>query len=213
MLTLKHSKFKKLHPVTFILIWIAFALALPMLKLAAMLVCMAILLMVIIWLRAKEFLVLLRRTRWIMFTLFMVYAYTTPGETGWSMLGMFSPTQEGVFDGLMQIGRLVCALAALSILLAALPQSRFIAGLYTLVYPLRWFGVSRERMAVRLALTLEFAETAMRETADDWKSSIEHVFSTPHARPSPIELYVQPFGWRDGMLLVFCAIVLSGLWR
>ena len=108
-----------------------------------------------------KFIQLLRRTRWIMLSLLVIYAYSTPGQPLSDTLGMFSPSREGLFDGVLQPARLLAALAGLAILLDRLHRQQLIAGLYTLCAPLQWLGLSRERFAVRLALTLHYAEVAM----------------------------------------------------
>ena len=43
-----------------------------------------------------KFIQLLRRTRWIMLSLLLIYAYTTPGQPLLGSLGAFSPTREGL---------------------------------------------------------------------------------------------------------------------
>jgi energy-coupling factor transport system permease protein len=207
------KQFQLSHPSTPILTWIAVALALPTLKTTTLLMVAVTLLLVIIQLREKRIISLIRRTRWVLLTLLIVYAYATPGESAWTVLGEISPTQEGLSEGLLQILRLLCALASLSILLALMPQSRFVAGLYTLAYPLRLLGVSRDRFAVRLALTLEFAETAMRETANNWKACIDNSLAPPDTVGEEIELLVQSYGLRDIALLIVCATILAVVWR
>ena len=58
----------------------------------------------------------------------------------------------------LQLCRLAFTLASLAILLNLLPRQQLISGLYVLTYPLRYVGLSRERLAVRLALTLQYAD-------------------------------------------------------
>ena len=98
-------------------------------------------------------------------------------------------------------------------LLELLPQTQLISGLYSLAYPLRWLGLSRERIAVRLALTLEYAESAMRDTASDWRSTINAAMQPSVDRTEHIELRVQPFRAVDILLLAASAAVLIGVWR
>jgi energy-coupling factor transport system permease protein len=161
----------------------------------------------------KQLLSLLRRTRWILFSLLLIYAYTTPGAALWAMQGVVSPTREGLLDGLLQLGRLVSVLSGLAILLELLPQTQLISGLYSLAHPLRWLGLSRERVAVRLALTLEYAESAMRDTASDWRSTINAAMQPSAVRTKHIKLSVQPFRTVDVLLLTACVAVLIGVWR
>lgn len=156
---------------------------------------------------------LLRRTRWILFSLLVIYAFLTPGVALWSLPYLPSPTLEGLLDGLMQLSRLVCVLAGLSILLTSLSQERLISGLYVLAYPLRYIGMSRARIAVRLALTLQYAERAMQETAKDWRSSIEHALVPETDHKVAYELPMQMLTWLDAVLLIAMSAILIGIWR
>jgi energy-coupling factor transporter transmembrane protein EcfT len=179
----------------------------------ALSVLCAALLALALWLSSGQLLSLLRRTRWIMFSLLLIYAYTTPGTALWEILGVVSPTREGALDGLLQLGRLLSVLSALAILLALLSQTQLISGLYALAYPLQWFGLSRERIAVRLALTLEYAESAMRDTASDWKSTIRDALRPATAGASHIELGVESIGLVDLLVLLAGIATLIGVWR
>lgn len=162
---------------------------------------------------SAQFLRLLRRTRWIALSLLLIYAWATPGRAVLNALGSLSPTWEGLLDGSLQLGRLLCALAGLAVLLASLTQDRLIGGLYALAYPLRFFGLSRERFAVRLALTLEYAETTMHDAAKDWRTAISQAMSTNGGGSSHIELQRQRYGMLDVLLLLAGLVVLAGVWR
>jgi energy-coupling factor transport system permease protein len=201
------------HPAVQILVWMLLALLAQRLQPLALLVLTAVLFGLALRLCRKQLLSLLRRTRWILFSLLLIYAYTTPGTALWALLGVVSPTREGLLDGLLQLGRLVSVLSGLAILLELLPQTQLISGLYSLAYPLRWLGLSRERIAVRLALTLEYAESAMRDTASDWRSTIYAAMQPSADRTEHIELPVQRFRAVDVLVLAACAAVLIGVWR
>jgi energy-coupling factor transport system permease protein len=201
------------HPAVQILIWMLLALLAQHLQPFALLVLTAVLFGLALRLCAKQLLSLLRRTRWILFSLLLIYAYTTPGTALLGQLGVASPTREGLLDGLLQLGRLVSVLSGLAILLALLSQTQLISGLYSLAYPLRWLGLSRERIAVRLALTLEYAESAMRDTASDWRTTIRDAMQPSTEGTEHIKLQLQPFRIVDVLLLAASAAVLIGVWR
>ena len=190
------------HPAVLILLWACLTIIMQSLQAVALLLAGAPLVVVACMLSATRLITLLRRTRWVMLSLLFIYAYATPGEAVWAPLAQFSPTHEGLIDGLLQLCRLAFALAGLTILLSLLPQQQLVGGLYTLAYPLRYFGLSRERIAVRLALTLHYAETAVLETAADWRGSIEYMLAPAAIGQHNIELHASPFTLRDGLLLV-----------
>lgn len=210
------------HPAVLIFLWACITVAMQSLQATALMLAGLPLLIAAYAISAARLLTLLRRTRWIMLSLLLIYAYATPGEAVWTSLpAQFSPTHEGLVGGLLQLCRLLFALAGLSILLSLLPQQQLISGLYTLGYPLRYIGLSRERVAVRLALTLHYAESAMLDTAANWRGSIEQALAaegSPRNGGNPtgvplagaagemkqgsIELHSSHFTLRDALLLV-----------
>jgi energy-coupling factor transporter transmembrane protein EcfT len=194
------------HPAVLTLLWACLTVIMQSRQVTGLLLAGVPLLVAACTLSSAHFLTLLRRTRWIMLSLLLIYAYATPGEAVWTWPAQFSPTCEGLLDGLLQLCRLSFALAGLTILLSLLTQQQLISGLYTLAYPLRYIGLSRERVAVRLALTLHYAESAMLDTAADWRGSIEHLLAPAEVKQHSIELHTTPFTLRDGLLLVMgCA--------
>ena len=197
------------HPAVSIFLWACLTVDMQSLHAAGLLLAGGPLLVAAYALSAARLRMLLRRTRWIMLSLLLIYAYATPGDAVWAQLAEFSPTHEGLLDGMLQLCRLACALAGLAILLTLLSQQQLVSGLYTLAYPLRYLGLSRKRIAVRLALTLHYAESAMLDTAVNWRSSIEQMLAPAEIKQNSIELYATPFTLRDGVLLVMsCAPLL-----
>ncbi|MBI5660382.1 MAG: hypothetical protein HZC43_12760 [Nitrosomonadales bacterium] len=219
------------HPATLIFLWGCLALAMQSLQAAALLLAGLPLLAVACLRSTDRLFALVRRTRWIMLSLLLIYSYATPGEAVWVSLAQFSPTHEGLNDGLLQLCRLLFMLAGLSVLLNLLPQPRLISGLYALCYPLRYVGLSRERLAVRLALTLHYAESAMLDVSGNWRDRIGkmvaaensqrcggHSADTPLAGAAAaaeqhgIELHDPPFTRQDRLLLVMgCAALMLAL--
>jgi energy-coupling factor transport system permease protein len=100
---------------------------------------------------------LLRRSRWLLLTLFMLFSWMTPGTPLGSVPGM---SVEGLQLAAEHVIRLLLALAALALILQVLSPVELVAGMRSLLAPLALFGLSRDRIAVRLALTLEEVERA-----------------------------------------------------
>jgi len=201
------------HPVTQITLWIGLAILVQTLQTAVLPVLSAVMVFLAFHAHSKRLLTLLRRTRWILISLLVIYAFMTPGADLWTLPYMPNPTKEGLLDGLIQLSRLICVLAGLSILLTSLSQERLISGLYILAYPLRYIGLSRERIAVRLALTLQYAERAMEETAKDWRSGIEHALVPEGDNESGFELPMQMLTWIDAILLLGVSVIMITVWR
>lgn len=198
----------KFHPATLISTWCLLVAAMQFLTIGPLLVSACIVLVSALVLSARKLMQLLRRTRWIMLSLLLVYAYTQPGQPLLESFGMFSPSREGLGDGVLQLTRILSALAGLAILLDRLHRQQLIAGLYTLLAPLGLIGVSRERVAVRLALTLQYAEAAMVRESRTWQGTLRSLFEPHGETAKQTELTLYRFGARDGLLVVFALLSL-----
>lgn len=200
-----------LHPALQIISWCVLVVFLQRLTLVPLGALTMVMMLLGALLAGKKFAQLLRRTRWIMFSLLVIYAYATPGEPLLEMLGAWSPVREGLWDGATQMLRLLAALASLAILLHRLPRLELISGLYSLFAPLKFLGVSRERCAIRLALTLHYAELAMLQSGTRWQNALQGLFE-PHGEiVQPITLSVYPFRVRDALMSVLLILCILGL--
>lgn len=203
----------KFHPAAQIVTWCLLVVILQYLTFKILLAAAGSVFLAALLLSAHKLRQLLRRTRWIMLSLLLVYAYSTPGQPLLEALGMFSPSREGLGDGVLQLTRLLSALAALAILLDRLHRQQLIAGLYTLLAPLQLTGMSRERIAVRLALTLQYAEVAMLRETNTWQDSLRSLFD-PHGESTKhMELTLYRFGIGDGLLVGLALLLLYGTLR
>jgi len=197
----------KIHPAAQILTWCFLVAAIQVLNLAALFAAAVPVLLFALALSRHKFVQLLRRTRWVMLSLLLIYAFSTPGEPLFEVLGVFSPSREGSVDGVLQLTRLLAALAGLAILLDRLHRQALIAGLYTLFAPLRWIGLSRDRVAVRLALTLHYAEVTMLRSMS-WQGTLHSLFE-PHGETArQMELPQYRFGIVDALLLIVASTLL-----
>jgi energy-coupling factor transport system permease protein len=150
---------------------------------------------------AKNWLKLIRRTRWLSISLMVLYAYATSGEAVWGDWAEWSPTKEGVHEGLIQLARLHCALAALSVLLGRLNQTQLMAGLYMMTYPLKFFAISRDRLVVRLALTLSYAENSMSNLKLTSVKDFQRLFDREEVTSSSIQLHLEKFNAINAFIL------------
>ncbi|MCK9201804.1 MAG: hypothetical protein M0P59_05535 [Gallionella sp.] len=199
----------KFHPATQILAWCLLVAMLQLLKFDALLLASGAVLLCAVFVARHKFAQLLRRTRWIMLSLLLIYAWSTPGVALYAPFGAFSPSREGLLDGLSQLLRLLAALAALAMLLDRLHRMQLISGLYTLFAPLQLLGGVRERFAVRLALTLHYAEAAMLRGKRGWRETLDGLLE-PHGESTrEMELPLYRFGLGDALLM---GAALSLLW-
>lgn len=204
----------KFHPAAQILAWCLLVATLQGMSLDALLLTAGLILLCAYTISGHKLTQLLRRTRWILLSLLLIYAYSTHGQPLSDELGIFSPSREGLSDGVLQLARLLSALAGLAILLGRLHRQHLIAGLYTLFLPLRWLGMSRERVAVRLALTLHYAEVAMLRGRLGWQDTLNGMFETHGAtEEKKVELLLSRFAVADALLLCFSLLILWLAWR
>lgn len=167
-----HSLSMNLHPATRLLMWLAFALFLPWLGIPALALVTLGLLPFLIAAQNSAFVKLLRRTRWLLFSIFLVYALATPGVEVVPSLGAFSPTSEGLLNGGLQAWRLAILLAGLALVMAATPGKELMAGIYYLLRPLALLGVASDRIAARIWLTLYYAEQTLHLKPRDWRDKL-----------------------------------------
>lgn len=163
-----------MQPMTRILLvmWLALIVqfvSLPVLVVIALAACVIALLT-----PQSPFMKIVKRTRWLLLMLMLIYGFATPGEylAEWSL--PVAPTYEGLQAGLLQAIRLLAMLAAVAWLLGSTPRADLIAGLHALLMPLRYCGLPAEKFAVRLWLTMHYLESnppAMR-----WRGW--HAFAT-----------------------------------
>lgn len=97
---------------------------------------------------------LLARMRWFFLSIAMVYVFFSPGRLLFSTLP-WGPTWEGLREGMTRIGVLVLIVLAVNLLLRTTARDDLTAAILWCLKPLSWLGLPHERLAVRIALTLD----------------------------------------------------------
>jgi energy-coupling factor transporter transmembrane protein EcfT len=200
------------HAAVQIYIWFCLTLAVENLSGNRLLVLVAIVLSCTLIIGSEKFFSLLRRTRWILVSILVIYSYSTQGEVLIPQFGEFSPVINGVEEGFVRLLRLLAVLAGLSILLSLLLEAQLLAGLYKLLQPFSRLGLPTERVVVRLALTLGYAESAMKNSSIDWKGRIHELSSTNQADAGYVEFEVASLSIFDRVLAGGATIALLGVW-
>lgn len=157
---------------------------------------------------------LIKRMRWLFVSLLLVYGYATPGEYLAFMPLNVAPSYEGLHLGLMQIAKLLIAVASLSALFASASKSQLMAGLWTLLSPLRLVGLNVERFTVRMLLTLHYVEQiAVQPKLKLDFSQLDKLALAPDEPGATLPLILaQPaFTWFDKAMLSLMLLALMGL--
>lgn len=143
---------------------------------------------------------LLRRIRYLLLAVLVLFAWFTPGEALWMDLPRLGPTREGLALALDHAARLLIVVAALAVLLERLTVPRLVGGLYALSRPFAAIGLPAQRLAVRLLLILRHVETTDRAALRHWR----HWLGDERDEPDTETLYLQRerIGGRDVALIL-----------
>lgn len=199
-----------LHPASLILIWLAFAFCIPWLRPAELSAIVILFSLPLLLRHSARYLKLLRRSRWLLISLVLVYAFVTPGEAAVAILGAYSPSREGLLSGGLQALRLLALLATLALLLATTSRDRILAGLYFLLHPFVLIGVDVDRVAARIWLTLHYAEKAEPERSVAWRERLQAALHGSGHEMVGIELEIGRLSRLDYAALS-CAALVFGL--
>lgn len=181
-----------LHPAASLLTWLVFAISLQWFRLAWLAgVAVACLLLAILF-AGERAINLLRRSRWLILSLVVLYLFATPGEYLPGMLGDIGLTFEGLHQGAGQLGRLLTMLSSLALLHQAIGTPGLLAGCHFL---LRSFP-GGETTVVRLMLVLEHVEQKQAIGWRKWLGPVAPELATPADR---ITLSMPRFRWIDGV--------------
>ena len=140
---------------------------------------------------------LLSRSRWLLLTLVVTLLWMTPGSelAGWG--GRLGLTAEGCATALNHLFGFVSVLGLIALLLERLDTGRLVFGIYVMMAPLASIGLERDRLAVRLMLTLHQASPQNLP-----------VVRTPAILPIDEQfVFLVPSSW-SGVDLIFSAILL-----
>lgn len=190
-----------LHPASRILIWLAFAFCIPWLRLSELAGIVLLLSLPLLLKHSTQYFKLLRRSRWLLISLILAYAFVTPGEAVIPALGDYSPSRDGLLSGGMQALRLVALLAGLSLLLVLSPRDRMLAGLYLLLHPFARFGLNVDRIAARIWLTLHYAESPL---PGEWRERLQAALQDREPEIHSVKLETGRLHGLDYAML-FCA--------
>jgi energy-coupling factor transport system permease protein len=203
---------KNIHPAVKLYIWVCMAISVQILSPQALLLLFSLLIIVVFRIARQRFIHLIRRTRWILISILIIYSYTSPGVLMWDQIGVLSPKTDGIILGTIQLARLLLVISGLAILLTVISRTQLLIALYTWFKPLEIIGVSRQRLAMRLALTIEYAEKGFNASLVNWQDSLEEMLAKTIYENSYIELEFNRFKLIDYAVMFVMTIALFGVW-
>ncbi|MHB1358259.1 MAG: hypothetical protein ACYCWC_01595 [Rhodocyclaceae bacterium] len=153
----------------------------------------ALCLVLALTLAAARSLNLLKRSRWLLLSLAILFLLLTPGEFLPGMGGDLGLTYEGLWHAGEQLSRLLAMLASLALLHEKIGTRGLLTGLHCLLRPFP----SRDATVVRLMLVIEFVEQKQPIGWREWL--VAETF--PAVAPESFHLPMPPFLWRDKLLI------------
>ncbi len=193
------------HPATALLLWLFFVVWLNRAGLAGSLVAGSLLVGLLWQAGWADFMAYVRRTRLLLIMIWLVRLLENglPGQwQSWRMLPWLAASEACL--------NWVEMLAALAVVMSRMTRIHLLSGVRVLLRPLGWFGLPVDRIAVRLWLTLEYADQLLH---------IRHNFSQRlqtmmedellgSGSFTEVRLVSQPLRWRDALCVMAGLLVL-----
>lgn len=190
------------HPASLLITWIGLVLAVQVMRWPGLVWLGLMVGLVAIFCVPQRAGRLLRRVRYLLLVLLVLFAWFTPGEL---LISGFpgSPSREGLVLAAVHGGRLILVVLLAAILLESLDASALACGIDLLCRPLGWTGVSPERLIVRFLLVFQYVENP---PAGGWRALLQDSTMLPDQQiPAMRRL---PWCWQDWLL---SGMVVTGL--
>lgn len=182
------------HPAILLLAWVGLAFFLQPLSVRGLAwAAVALVPFSLLFARKRSFL-LLRRARWLLASIVILFALATPGQRLPGAAGDIGVTLDGAMLATEHVLRLSLLLVTLALLHQRLGTSGMMSGLYWLLVPLANWRTLRERIVVRLMLVLDYVEA---EPAGNWRQWL----AAETSRPDRLDLAIAPIRALDWAVL------------
>ncbi len=138
---------------------------------------------------------LLRRIRYLLLAIVVLFAGFTPGEAIFIDFPSLSPSREGLWLAVEHAGRVLAVVFCVAIMMEWLPSRRLVGALYALMRPFERVGFPAARVAVRTLLVLEHVDS---DRKSDWRAWLGAADDSLH---DPIRITREPMRAVDWMVL------------
>lgn len=202
---IRHDAGSVCHPLTLLLGWFGFAILLPWVHSRILLGVVVLLGLVAALLHARRrILALLRRSRWLLLSLGILFAFFTPGEYVPWLPDSLGVTHEGLIAAADHLGRLLAMLATLALVHERLGTHGLLTALYTLLRPFSF----RDATVIRLMLVLEYAEAVRTNHWHDW---LEPAGSPEGSTGETLRIKIEPLRRKD-LRIIFLGLLTVLAW-
>lgn len=100
------------------------------------------------------------RLRWFFLSILIVYLWLTPGEPVFAVQSVLAPSIDGLIMGASRLLSLLAVILVVNLMLTTTRAQELFPAISWLASPLSLLGISRERIAVRLVLTMQTIASA-----------------------------------------------------
>jgi energy-coupling factor transporter transmembrane protein EcfT len=195
-----------LHPATLILTWGAVLVTVLSLQPPLLYASVVVMLMSGFLFSRHAVLLLLRRSRWLLLSIVLLFGWMTPGMPVSAVPGL---TDAGLSQALLHTARLLGSLAWVALLLDRMAFSQMLSGFHSLLSPLAWCGLNVNRAVLRLALTMEKLKEEEPWSFDMMTRSNRAAYGENCATTIRLEMY--PFKTSDVVVLGVMVLLLAGV--
>lgn len=196
-----------MHSGLLILLWMAALAFLQFLSLEWLLAAVGVCAAAALLLAPRRCWRLLKRVRYLLLAIVVLFAGFTPGEAllvDWPRL---SPSREGATLALEHAARIVAVVLCVAVLMERLAADRMVSGIYALLRPFEALGLPAGRVAVRLLLVLRLVESGAPKR---WQAWLE---DRDDASDETIHVARERLGWPDvGAVVMFLGALAAIGW-
>lgn len=192
------------HPAATLLSWVMLVAALQFLSVQGLSwAALALLPFPLIFARQRAF-VLLRRTRWLLLSIAVMFVLATPGERLSGVAGDLGITYDGLLLAAEHLLRLTLLLATLALLHERIGTSGMMSGIHWLLAPLAGWKALREKIVVRLMLVLDYVEDT---PPTNWRTWLSIDGPATDQRSAHVELVVAAARAADWAVMGLLAVL------
>jgi hypothetical protein len=188
-----------LHPATLLFAWGVFIITLQSSPVSTLAWGAGAVVPFAWFLARRRVLALLRRARWLLLSIIVLFALATPGQRLAGLGGDLGLTWDGLMLAIEYALRLVLLLASLAVVHECLGTTGMMAGLHWLLTPIAKWRSLRERIVVRLMLVLDYVENTPVTRWRNW-------LNRDLIGPDRLELTAGSLGIFDCLLFVSLGI-------
>ncbi len=130
---------------------------------------------------------MLWRLRWFFISITVFYFWFTPGIKIFEAVGSWSPSWNGLDQGLLRVSALILIISSIHLILQNTSREGLISGIYAIVVPFK-FLVCPHRLALRIILTLDAVTSLQTESIINMKNLDKNLSKRERLQSALVEI-------------------------